>query len=300
VGPASAPSPSDRNPSVGPTLMRSRALVLGGGGVAGISWMLGVIDGLRRHGVDLAAADLIVGTSAGACVGAAVATDAMAPAVALQRRAETSEIVVPFDGEAYIEKVSRLATDAPDTRTALMRIANMNPLGPTVSEAERRAVIAARLPVHDWPQRRLVVSAVDAQAGELVTLDRDSGVGLVDAVTASCALPGVWPATTVADRRYVDGGIRSPTNADLADGHHVVVILVPIPTTGYVGEKLDRERAALESSDVHIIAANEASLAAIGPNALDPARRAVALDAGGAQAERELDAVAAKWSAPTG
>ena len=280
--------------------MRSRAVVFGGGGVAGTSWMLGVIDGLRRHGVDLAAADLIVGTSAGSCVGAAVATDALAPAVALQREPETSEIVVSFDGEAYLEKVSRLATDAPDQRTALMRIANMDPLGPTVSEAERRAVIAARLPVHDWPHRRLVVSAVDAQAGELVTFDRDSGVSLVDAVTASCALPGAWPATTVAGRRYVDGGIRSPTNADLADGHDVVVVLVPIPTTGYVGEMLDRERAALESSDVHIIAADAASLAAIGPNALDPARRAVALDAGGAQAERELDAVAAEWSASTG
>jgi NTE family protein len=274
--------------------------VLGGGGVAGISWMLGVIDGLRRRGVDLAAADLIVGTSAGACVGAAVATDALAPAVALQRRAETSEIVVPFDGEAYIATVSQLATDAPDPRTALRRIAHMDPLGPTVSEAERRAVVAARLPVQDWPHRRLLVTAVDAQAGELVIFDRDSGVGLVDAVTASCALPGVWPAATVAGRRYVDGGIRSPTNADLADGHDLVVILVPISTTGSVGETLDRERAALESSDVHMIAADEASLAAIGPNALDPARRAVALDAGGTQAERELDAVAATWSSPTG
>jgi NTE family protein len=262
--------------------------------------MLGVIDGLRRHGLDLAEADLIVGTSAGSCVGAAVATDALAPAVALQRRPETSEIVVPFDGEAYVETLSRLTADAADPRTALMRIANMDPLGATVSEPERRAVVAARLPVHEWPHRRLVVSAVDAQAGELVTFDRDSGVSLVDAVAASCALPGVWPATTVAGRGYVDGGIRSATNADLADGHDVLVILVPIPTSGYVGEKLDLERAALESSEVHIIAADAASLAAIGPNALDPARRAVALDAGGAQAERELDAVAAKWSAPTG
>jgi NTE family protein len=275
----------------------SRALVLAGGGVAGIAWMLGVIDGLRRHGLDLADADLIVGTSAGSCAGAIVATGALAEAVALQRRPETSEIMVPFDGEAYIATLTRLATEAPDPRTALMRIANMDPLGPTVSEAERRAVIAARLPVHDWPRQRLVVTAVDAQAGELVTLDRASGVGLVDAVTASCALPGLWPATNVAGRRYVDGGIRSPTNADLADGHDLVVILVPIPTTGYVRESLDRERVALGSSDVHVIVADDASLAAIGPNAQDPGRRGVALDAGGVQAERELGTLAAKWSA---
>jgi NTE family protein len=278
----------------------SRALVLGGGGVAGISWMLGMIDGLRRHGLDLAAADLIVGTSAGSCVGAAVATEALAQAVALQQRPETSEILVPFDGEAYTAKLTGLAGNAPDQRTALIRIANMDPLGPMVSEAQRRAVIAARLPVHDWPRQRLVVTAVDAQAGELVTFDRESGVGLVDAVTASCALPGVWPATTRGGRRYVDGGISSPTNAILADGHDVVVILVPIPTIGYVRENLDRERAALGSADVHIIAADEISLAAIGPNAQDPGRRGAALDAGRVQADREFDALAAKWSASPG
>ena len=260
--------------------------------------MLGVIDGLRRRGLDLAEADLIVGTSAGSCVGAVVATGALEQAVALQRRPDTSEIVVPFDGEAYIATVTRLATEAPDPRAALLRIANMDPLAPTVSQAERRAVIAARLPLHDWPRQRLVVTAVDAEAGELVTFDRDSGLGLVDAVTASCALPGIWPTATVAGRRYVDGGIRSPTNADLAVGHDLVVILVPIPVTGYVRESLDRERAALGSSDVHVIAADDASLAAIGPNAQDPGRRGVALDAGGVQAGRELDALAAKWSAP--
>jgi NTE family protein len=116
----------------------SRALVLGGGGVAGIAWTLGVIDGLRRHGLDLGEADLIVGTSAGSCAGAVVATGALAQAVALQRRPETSEVMVPFDGEAYIATVTRLATDAPDPRTALMRIANMDPVGPAAGGHRRR------------------------------------------------------------------------------------------------------------------------------------------------------------------
>jgi NTE family protein len=176
--------------------------------------MLGVIDGLRRHGLDLAEADLIVGTSAGSCVGAAVATDALAPAVALQRRPETSEIVVPFDGEAYVETLSRLTADAADPRTALMRIANMDPLGATVSEPERRAVVAARLPVHEWPHRRLVVSAVDAQAGELVTFDRDSGVSLVDAVAASspCRASGPPPPLQAAGTSTVASARRrTPT-----------------------------------------------------------------------------------------
>jgi NTE family protein len=281
---------SDTSPRSG------RALVLAGGGVAGIAWMLGMIDGLRRRDVDLAAADLIVGTSAGACVGAAVATGALEQAVELQRRADTSEIVVPFDAATYFATVSRLEADAPDPRTGLLRIASMDPLGPTVSEAERRGVIAARLPVHDWPRKRLLVTAIDAQDGELVTFDRESGVDLVDAVTASCALPGVWPTAALDGRRYVDGGIRSPTNADLAAGHDFVVIVVPIPLIDYFRERLARETALLSSSDIHVIAADEASLAAIGPNAMHPARRGVALDAGLEQAEREVDALADGWA----
>ena len=273
-----------------------RALVLAGGGVAGIAWMLGMIDGLRRRDVDLAAADLIVGTSAGACVGAAVATGALEQAVERQRSADTSEIVVPFDAATYFATVTRLEADAPDPRTGLLQIANMDPLGATVSQAERRAVIAARLPVHDWPRKRLLVTAIDAQDGELVTFDRESRVDLVDAVTASCALPGVWPAATLDGRRYVDGGIRSPTNADLAAGHDFVVIVVPIPLIDYFRERLARETASLSSSDIHVIAAGEASLAAIGPNAMDPARRGVALDAGLEQAEREIDALADRWA----
>jgi NTE family protein len=76
----------------------------------------------------------------------------------------------------------------------------------TVPEAKRRAVIAARLPAADWPQRDLRIPAVDAVTGEVVIFTRDSGVTLVDAVAASCAVPGIWPPATIGDRRYVDGG----------------------------------------------------------------------------------------------
>jgi len=89
-----------------------RALVLAGGGVSGIAWMLRLIDGLRRRGVDLTAADLIVGTSAGARVGAAVATGALEQAVERQRWADTSEIVVPFDPATYFATSTRLEAEA--------------------------------------------------------------------------------------------------------------------------------------------------------------------------------------------
>ena len=99
-----------------PGMSTRRALVLAGGGVVGISWMLGLIHGLRRHELDLAAADLIVGTSAGACVGAAIATVALEQAVEGQRREDTSEIIVPFDGANYFALARSSITPADSAR----------------------------------------------------------------------------------------------------------------------------------------------------------------------------------------
>jgi len=69
------------------------------------------------------------------------------------------------------------------------------------------------------------VTAVDAATGEFRTFDRDSGVPLVQAVAASCAVPGVYPPVTIGGRRYVDGGMRSAANVDLAAGVERVVVL---------------------------------------------------------------------------
>ena len=68
----------------------------------------------------------------------------------------------------------------------------------TLPETKRRAVIAARLPAAGWPGRDLRIPAVDAVTGEVVIFTRDSGVTLVDAVTASCAVPGIWPPASSA------------------------------------------------------------------------------------------------------
>jgi len=88
----------------------------------------------------------------------------------------------------------------------------------TVTEPERRRVIECRLPSHEWPSRALKTVAVDAGSGEPRVLDSASGVSLVDAVTASTAVPGVWPPATIEGRRYIDGGVRSSANADCALG----------------------------------------------------------------------------------
>jgi NTE family protein len=98
----------------------------------------------------------------------------------------------------------------------------------TVPEATRRAVIESRLPSHEWPERAIRLVAVEASTGETAVFDRDSRVGLVDAVAASSAVPGIWPPVTIGARRYVDGGVRSADNADLAVGWSEIVIVSPL------------------------------------------------------------------------
>jgi NTE family protein len=166
----------------------------------------------------------------------------------------------------------------------------------TVPEAERRAVIEARLPGYEWPLRRLLITAVDAQSGEFVTFDRDSGVSLVDAVGASCAVPGVWPPVTIDGRRYIDGGVRSAANADLANSYDRVVVLAPT-TAGMGPIPSVATQVAQLSASVAVVSPDKQAKQAIGRNMLDPARRAPAARAGREQATAVASAVADVWSA---
>lgn len=273
-----------------------RALVLGGGGVAGIAWMLGLIDGLRRQDVDLATADAFVGTSAGACVAVQVTTGALSDAVAMQRAPETAEIEVEFDQARYLKAATSATSGTSDDRESARRLANIDPVvASQVAPERRRAAVAARLPVQSWPQLDLRIAAVDQRDGELVAFGPQSRVDLVDAVTASCAVPGVWPAVEISGRRYVDGGARSPTNADLARGYEVVVVLAPMALADRQWSKLEGELDATGAARRHVVEVDGASQEAIGSNPLSPARRAASLEAGLAQADVERDALARVW-----
>jgi NTE family protein len=278
--------------------MAERALVLGGGGITGIAWELGMISALRELGVDLTGADLIVGTSAGSVVGAQIATG-----VDPQERYEAQ--LAPPDGElaAALGRGTMLrmglAMIGPrEPQRVRARIGRVALRASPVPEAERIAVIGRRLPVHEWPQRALKVAAVDARTGEFVALDRESGVPLVEAVAASCAVPGVWPPVTTGGRRFIDGGVRSPANADLASGSDRVVVLAPLvrgfgPMVGVAAQIAQLRVAGAEAA---LVSPDAAALAAIGRNVLDPAHRAAAARAGRAQAAAAAEAIAAVWS----
>jgi NTE family protein len=277
-----------------------RALVLGGGGLSGVAWETGILAGLAASGADVTTADYVLGTSAGATVTAQIGSGL--PVAELFERqtvhALQSAELTPDLGRVIelMESWEKLPLEFPDP-AELRRVVGQRALAAaTVPEAERRAVIAGRLPQHTWPSRKLAVVAVEAQTGEVRVFDQDSGADLVDAVTASCAIPGIWPPVTIGGSRYIDGGTRSAVNADLAAGYRRVLILAPM-----ADPSLDEQVAGLvadEEVQVQVITPDDGSTAAFGLNPLDPAVRAPAARAGYTQGERAAAAVYRLWQLP--
>jgi NTE family protein len=281
------------------TAVTGRALVLGSGGITGVAWELGLLAGLAAQGLDLAGADLVIGTSAGALAGAQLTSGASL--------AELYQAQIAPDGVELTAGLSRalvaryaLAFLLPGTRRrARIRMGRVARAGPDLPEAERTAVIGAWLPSHEWPAQRLLITAVDARSGEFTAFDSASGATLIGAVSASTAVPGVWPPVRINGRLWMDGGMRSAANADLAAGCERIVVLAPIwqglgLMTG--AARQCRRLARRSRRAVALVVPDEAARAAIGPNLLDSSRRAPAAQAGYAQAEAAAASVAAVWA----
>ena len=226
-------------------IMGERALVLGGGGAAGNAWVIGVIAGLFDAGLDVTEADLVIGTSAGST--AAVQITSATPTQLLseilsaappQRTGPIKANVRADGGRApigpaadHMERMNAIiaaAEDAADMRRRMGAAAlETDAASHRSAQAQWRTTIAARLPSQLWPQRRLLIPAVDAHTGEPVVFDRHSGVDLVDAVAASTSNGFGVPPYSIGDRRYINGGYRRNENADLAAGYARVLVLSP-------------------------------------------------------------------------
>lgn len=266
------------------------ALVLGGGGVTGIAWETGLLHGLRGAGVDLTGADLLVGTSAGSVVGAQLATGLL-PDALYERQITPPDPAIErapaVDPSALLKLFANCPPQtAPLSPEVCAQIGQAALAAPTEPEEPRLTVIGARLPRQEWTDRKLLITTIDAADGRFVTWDKDSGVPLVQAVASSCAVPVVYPPMTIDGRRYIDGGIRSGTNADLAAGYPLVVVIAPMAGTPATRVVLDYEARGLRAggSRVEMIWPDAAARSAIGFNPLDPARRVGAAEAGRAQA----------------
>jgi NTE family protein len=285
-----------------------RAVVLGGGGSAGNAWEIGVVAGLCAAGLDVTVADLVVGTSAGATAAAQLLGTtrpsellAAVLAAAPPPRAGSGGRPAPGDALERSDRIIAAAGDVAGMRRALGAAALAVDGGPGDSAHQRwRATVAARLPSHRWPRRRLLVTAVDARTGEPVVFDRDSGVDLVDAVAASCSGPGA-PAYRIGANRYIDGGYRRNENADLAAGHARVLVLSPFgggsrqPRAwgNQLAAQVDELRAG--GSRVETIFPDDASRAAFGATMMEPSSRPPAARAGYDQGRAQAGRLAAFW-----
>ena len=301
----------------------TRALVLGGGGPVGIAWESGLVAGLAQGGVDLGQADFTLGTSAGSFVGARLALGAEAATFA------DAIIADRIPGEA-----PRPATN-PETRggggpppdlSALMRLMGeaqgglRNPVevrqeigafalaAPAMTEEaflETFGKSFSTLATDAWPERGFACTAVDAETGAFHLWTQASGVGVVRAVASSCSVPGVYPPVTLNGRRYIDGGMRSSTNADMAAGHELVVVVAV--RLGAAGGALGERIAARFAEEIETlkdggatvltITPDEESVTALGVNLMDFRRRADAARAGLAQGLAYAADVKAYWGA---
>jgi NTE family protein len=279
-----------------------RALVLAGGGLAGIAWETGVLCGIADESSAAARllleSDVLVGTSAGSAVAAQVSSGCTLEELFARQVADTSAEVDPGVDIDTITELFLAALGDPNT-LGDNRLGQMQRIGAvamaieTVPEPVRRNVIAQRLPSHEWPDREIRLTAIDTATGELVVFDRNSGVQLVDAVAASCAVPGAWPPVTIAGRRYMDGGVASSVNLGVADDCDAVVVTLPagVDAPSPLGEGPAAEIDAFPGAAFAIFADDD-SLAAFGPNPLDPRCRVSSAKAGREQGRREAAAVA--------
>lgn len=284
-------------------MTNKRALVLAGGGIAGIAWETGVLRGIADEspavGRLLAESDVLVGTSAGSAVAAQLTSGHTLDELFGRQVAESSaeidsgvdvetitELFLTALGEPYEDTLDR-------TRQQMQRIGAVALATETVPAPVRRDVIARRLLSHEWPDSELRLTAIDVETGELTVFDRDSGVDLIDAVAASCAVPGAWPPVTIAGRHYMDGGVASSVNLVAAADCATAVVLVPsgVDAPSPFGAGPAAEVSAFPGAAFAVFADAD-SLAAFGPNALDPGCRIPSALAGREQGRREAAAIA--------
>jgi NTE family protein len=274
--------------------------VLGGGGVTGVAWELGVLVGLAEAGVDLTQPDVLLGTSAGAAVAGIIAGGVLRERYEAQLAGPGDEIPERL-GMRLLARYGWALVRSHSLEQFGARMGAMALAAATASPEARKAVFEARIALQgEWPEHiDIKVTAVDAITGEFVVFDRNSGVALIDAVVASCAVPGVWPPAEIDGRRYIDGGMRSPVNADVVMGTQKIVVLAPIARGGGLLASPAKQVAALraQGSQVALVTPDATALRAIGANVLDPARRKPAAEAGFAQAKAAAARVAQVWNA---
>jgi NTE family protein len=283
-----------------------RALVLGGGGNVGIAWETAVVAGLLDAGLDVRDADLIIGTSAGSVVGAHLAHghDPREQLDQLTRdRQRSIGAQATHDIDHATETFKLWSSFERMTPANCAQVGRMAIAAKTVDE-ERWLQSFSDHGFAGWPDKPLIITAVDCESGELAAWDKTHDVPIERAVASSCSVPALFPPVTINGRRYTDGGVRSGTSADLAQRLEPDVVLI-IATMGatergiqkLAAAQIAQEKGELEAVGVKVLLVmfDDATKEAAGPNLMDPTRRAAVAEAGRAQGRRIAGELRRTW-----
>lgn len=185
-----------------------RALVLGGGGSVGLAWEAAILGGLRDAGFEIDEGDLMIGTSGGSVIGAAIG-HGWDPREMLRARAELEsgerenqaanrgDVTAVFRAWGARERMTR------EDCAAVGKLALAAQTMPEEQLIER----FAQYGWPGWPDTPLFVMAVDCESGYLRAFSREDGVPIERAVAASCSVPGLFPPVSSEGHRYTDGGL---------------------------------------------------------------------------------------------
>jgi NTE family protein len=267
--------------------------VFGGGGVGGIAWQIGVLAGLHDEGVDIAPECSLLGTSAGAVVAAKVGSGRPVEELYDEQRAGVHYEVAKG---LSLRMLLTMTVHGIRSRTAPefgRRIGRPAVAFGQEEAAVRRRVIEDRLPSHEWADRDVRVVAVDADTGVHRVIAAGQEVPLVDAVMASCAIPLVWPVVPIDGHRYMDGGMRSPVNLDLAPGDGAVVALAPTTRWQRWARLVDQRTALGPNRSALVLTMAKDVRRAQGRNPLNIGTVPAVVEAGRAQGRRDAATVAA-------
>ncbi|HUR52418.1 MAG TPA: patatin-like phospholipase family protein [Mycobacteriales bacterium] len=293
-----------------------RGLVLGAGGVLGASWTTGALVAARDAlGWDPAEADVMIGTSAGSVLVAALSCGVTVDELLAHQRGEVVDERIAFDpdrdsGGALPPLPRPMIGSArgvlhtalhPRSKTPMGALAAVLPRGRGSIDALGRLVDGV-LPDGGWaPHPAAWIVAAEYDTGRRVAFGRAGAprTDLRDAVMASCAIPGWYAPVTIQGRRYVDGGVCSPTSVDLLlhEGLDEVLVLSPMTSLTYdqpatVAGRLERrfrrlmtkrslaevKRVAARGAKVHFLGPTAEDLEAIGTNLMEPSRRTAVLE----------------------
>lgn len=299
----------------------TRALVLGGGGPVGIGWEAGLIVGLKEAGVDLDAADAVVGTSAGSVVGFTLASGGDLTAATELVDAANQVEGSPGSGdpeaaaaataglEQLMATLAEAAADAGTGDGARARLGRMALDAPTIAEDAWLSMFGTFAGA-DWPAT-FSCTAVDTATGQFRVWDKAAGVDVQHAVASSCAVPCIFPPVSIGGARWMDGGVRDMVNADVAAGHDAVVVvsctLLDIPE----GLGMDAMAAVFAATRAQIAGLAQAGsrvetivpgdemleISGFGLNLMDFSLAGAAYEAGLRQGKAEADRLSRVWGA---